>query len=179
MEEWKDIPKFEGLYQVSSLGRVRSLDRTVPRKLRGKDFTTFVPGQLRVLTKNKKGYMVCRLSKLDVSHHFLVHRLVAYAFLPPCTDPLFQLNHKNTKKDDNRPENLEWVSARDNMRHAAQNGLINKKGTRNGRAKLNESIVQSIKGQIGLVDPDTLAETYKISRCTINDIIKGRTWTHV
>lgn len=91
MEEWKDIEGYEGLYQVSSEGRVKSLRNNKALKPK----------------TDKKGYAVICLCKNNTKHYFKINRLVAKAFIPnphnlPCT------NHKNCIPNDNRVENIEW-----------------------------------------------------------------------
>lgn len=115
MEVWKDIEGYEGLYQVSNLGRVLSLART--RKNRwGQD----VPVLERILTPriNDKGYLRVALSKDDVSKDFFIHRLVAMAFIPnPNNYPI--INHMNEVKTDNRVENLEWCTHKYNVNYGS------------------------------------------------------------
>lgn len=111
MEEvWKDIEGFEGLYQISNLGRVKSL----PRKRAFGCQTRTCPETIRTQTTKKNGYKSVSLyykSRKFVTRY--VHRLVATAFIP---NPLNkkQVNHKNGKRDDNVVTNLEWVTCSEN-----------------------------------------------------------------
>lgn len=110
-EVWKDVPEFEGLYQVSSLGKVKSYDRM------SLHHGTYAKKRGRVLKhENCKGYGRVVLCKGDVKKRISVHRVVAIAFIPntenaPC------INHKNGIRNDNRVSNLEWVSYRENNTH--------------------------------------------------------------
>lgn len=109
MEIWKDVKGYEGLYQVSNLGDVRSIDRISPYGRRLK-------GVIRRITVNKNGYAYVNLSINGKAHNFTVHRLVATAFVPN-PHGLHTVNHINENKLDNRAENLEWVTLADNLRY--------------------------------------------------------------
>lgn len=114
MEEiWKDITGFEGLYQVSSLGRVRSLDRTIICR---NGVERFYKGELKKLLYDNKGYTHVNLYRNQHLQRFSVHRLVALAFIPN-PHGLPQINHINQIKDDNRAENLEWCDAKYNCNY--------------------------------------------------------------
>lgn len=100
MEEWKDVQGYEGLYQVSNTGQVRGVKR----------------GKTLKPHKSKAGYLEVTLSKQNTFAYFLIHRLVAQAFIPnPEGKP--QINHKNGVKTDNRLDNLEWSTRSENQRH--------------------------------------------------------------
>ena len=97
-EIWKDIEGYEGLYQVSNFGNVRSLNynhRGIVKNLR--------------LAKNSRGYIVVELSVAGKGKMFLVHRLVAIAFLAN-QENLPEVNHKDEVKHNNRVDNLEWCT---------------------------------------------------------------------
>ena len=107
-EIWKDIKGYEGYYQVSNLGRIRSLDRW------GKGIKKFYKGKIISQSKHPTGYMMVSLCKDASARTFKVHRLIAEAFIPnpenkPCID------HINTIRDDNRIENLRWCTHKENV----------------------------------------------------------------
>lgn len=119
MEVWKDIEGSEGRYQVSDLGRIKSLGREVSNHT----------GKLRVKEKilkqrpDKKGYMRIDIkNNLGRKKYYGVHRLVAEAFIPnPDNKP--QVNHKDGNKANNNADNLEWVTNGENQKHAYRMGL--------------------------------------------------------
>ena len=125
MEEeiWKPIKDYEGLYEVSNLGRVKSLNYRGTRKER-----------ILKNTERSNGYLAIGLIKNGKTKMFRVHRLVAEAFIPnpenkPCVD------HINTIRDDNRVENLRWVTYKENN----NNPLTKKKYSENHREQDGEN----------------------------------------
>jgi hypothetical protein len=113
-EVWLPVVGYEGYYEISSLGNLRSVDRVVRYKANG---TMLRKGRPMRLTTTKYGYIDVRLGKEGVEKAHLVHRLVAAAFLDnPESKP--QVNHKNGVKGDNRLENLEWASKSENRLHS-------------------------------------------------------------
>jgi hypothetical protein len=108
MEEiWKDIEGYEGLYQVSNLGRVRSLDRLVTYK---NGCNRMFKGCVKRLYKKENGYLSVNMSKDGIDKTYYVHRLVASTFLPNLYG-LPQVNHKDENKENNCVENLEWCTS--------------------------------------------------------------------
>lgn len=118
MEVWKDIiiEGFEG-YQVSNLGRVRSFDRISKGK---NDSQRLVKGRVLIQQKLKNGYLRVGLCDGIKMTKFLVHRLVAQAFIPNPNN-LPQINHKSEVKTDNRVENLEWCDHKYNNNYGTVN----------------------------------------------------------
>ena len=117
-EIWKAIEGYEGLYQVSNLGRVRSLDRTVTQHHpeTGKDVTYVVHGQIMAPYFNVHGYQCVRLRSENGRRTFLVHRLVAKAFVPN-PNGYDIVNHKDESRDNNHADNLEWCTQEYNVNY--------------------------------------------------------------
>lgn len=104
-EIWKDIAGFEGIYQVSNKGKVRSLDRYVQCA----DSIRYYKGRMMKQDKKKNGYLQVNLKRQKINKQFLVHRLVAVAFLPN-PEGFAIVNHKDENKENNSVENLEWCT---------------------------------------------------------------------
>lgn len=116
MEIWKDIKGYEGLYQISNLGRIKSFLRFNGHKYINRE---------KILKWQNNNYPTVRLANNGQIKQYLVHRLVAETFIPnyenkPC------VNHKNGNKKDNRADNLEWVTHKENTVHAYNHNLIKK-----------------------------------------------------
>lgn len=127
-EEWRDIPGYEGMYQVSSFGRVKSLARTMPHKTHGtwniseRILKSFWSGQ-----KDSQYLAVFLHSGRGHQKIFRVHRLVAEAFIPRI-EGKDVVNHKNCDRADNSVSNLEWVTPKENAQHAKAHGRLENVG---------------------------------------------------
>ena len=121
-EEWKDIKGYERLYQVSNYGRVRSYDREVIQKhYSGCDTTHIYKGKVMKLRQNKNGYMIAYLTKNKRQTKYLVHRLVAEAFIPHEPNKNY-VNHLDNDSTNNNVTNLEWCTQSENIKYAYDNG---------------------------------------------------------
>lgn len=121
-EIWKDVIGWEGLYQVSSLGRYKSLDKTVNNPRWNKEDRRIQRGRILIPEEDNfrgknKGYLIATLTLKRKRTRKNLHRLVALAFIPNPLN-LRDVNHKNGIKTDNKVENLEWLSHSDNMKHS-------------------------------------------------------------
>ena len=124
-EEWRDIKGFEGLYQVSNLGRVKN-----------------AKGLIKKPTMDKRGYFRLSLWEDGKSKGFGVHRLVAEAFVDK-VEGKDCINHKNCNKHDNRAENLEWCTYKENSEHAKRNGLMFAGNCKTVRCKQTGNVFKS------------------------------------
>lgn len=119
-EIWKDILGYEGSYQISNLGRVKSLKRTVVFK---KKFKKRIKERIMKPQIMAHGYLFFALSKNGKLKSKILHRLLAIAFIPNPKNKQ-TINHKNGIKNDNRLINLEWCTHLENTAHAKRIGLI-------------------------------------------------------
>lgn len=163
MENWKDIPGYEGYYQASTLGRIRSVERSVRHS----------EGVLRVrksqirLGSMREGYHVISLSKNQVITGFYVHRLIALTFIPnPDNKP--QVNHINSVRDDNRVENLEWATNSENQKHAFKHGF--QRGRRNEEDKRSKPVIQKTLNGEFIAEYPSINEAFRIAGGQIGNI---------
>lgn len=177
-EEWRPIHGYEGLYEVSNLGRVRSLDKPtcVGSRTRRKQ------GRVLRLLKRKKKYLAVRLSKTGQITTLNVHTLVLTAFVGPRPEGL-TCNHIDGNSLNNVVENLEWVTPLENIRHAHALNLIVPflpRGARNARTKLTDDEVLSIRRLYaeGARNKD-LAQQFHVSPGNISMIVHRQKWTHL
>ena len=116
-EEWKDIPGFDGAYQVSTFGRVKSVDRIYHKQYKdGHDGTTHHKGRILKQRLNNRGYWIVSIVYKCKSMIFLVHRLVAITFIPNPNN-LPQVNHKDENPKNSHVDNLEWCDHLYNIRY--------------------------------------------------------------
>ena len=115
-EIWRPVVGYEGLYEVSSYGRVRSVDRYVKSKSESYRLTK---GKVLSGSITKDGYVRCLIKVNGVGRSYFAHRLVAETFIPN-PDNLPQINHKDEDKRNNRVDNLEWCTAKYNMNYGSR-----------------------------------------------------------
>ena len=183
MEEWKDVPGYEGLYQVSDQGRVRSFPRVVvewdprwgsqrERRIKGRTLTPFQSG---------KGYLQVALHRDGRGDRFYVHQLVLIAFIGPCPDGK-ECCHGNGNPADNRLENLRWGTKTENLMDAVRHGTFGL-GEDHHKAKLTEEDVRSIrllyKRRIPGHGAESVAKQFGVCPNNIRAIVQGKTWRHV
>lgn len=141
-EIWKPVKDYEGIYEVSNLGRVKSLKKW---RRTGINSGYFQKDKILKQDCNYNGYAKIDFHKNKVRKGFLVHRLVAEAFIPnPENKP--QINHKNKIKLDNKVENLEWVTSSENIIHAFENGRRSPKAIFSD-SEARDIIKRKIKGE--------------------------------
>lgn len=176
MEEiWKDIVGYEGSYQVSNLGRVRSLDR---KDAKGSK----IKGKLLIIYQNRCGYMQAALYKNAKPKLIYVHRLVATAFIPNLNNYRV-INHKDEDKTNNRVDNLEWCDYKYNnnygkMTHEFRSKLV--AGEKHHNARLKEEDVIELRSLYKSgCSIANLSKLFGICRQHAWAIASGKTWSHL
>jgi hypothetical protein len=173
VEEWRPIPDYEGRYEVSNLGRVKSLPNS-------RRFTEMI---LKLGINKKYPHRYVNLTSLGpngkwVQKAFSLHRLVAKVFIPnPGNKP--QALHGPNGPSDNSVSNLYWGDGFNNMADRERDGTVNR-GSRNGQAVLTPELVAIVKERLRLKESQSLIADYVgCARTTIAAIAQGRTWSHV
>lgn len=174
-EIWKDIKGYEGYYQISNLGRLKSVIRIVEHK----PYNLTIRERIRKQKIDTKGYYFVILSKNGITKHLKVHQLVANAFI---SNPLKkkEVNHINGIKTDNRITNLEWVTHKENMQHAVKNNLISKESIKANVERMNKATrkpIYQIKDNKIINKFESISEasrTLGIVTSNINEILKGK-----
>ena len=173
-EVWRPVYGYTGIYEVSNLGRVKSLARKVDRGCKGIKHTK---DKILSPAKTKTGYVFVDLYKNNVSKMFLVHRLVAKAFIKQCKETV---NHIDGDKSNNALCNLEWATYSENNKHAYSTGLKSAKGERNSQAKLTRVKVNKLKRYYEKHKPtyQELGDKFGICRQQASMIIRGKAWVN-
>jgi hypothetical protein len=177
-EHWKDIPGFEGRYQVSDLGRVKSLAREIVRVRYGAPYTVRWPEKIIAAKVNEAGYLGLTLHRKGVRSTMLVHRLVALAFIPnPLGLP--EVDHEDCNPANPRVGNLTWVTSLKNKQLMVERGRSSK-GVKNGRAKLTAAQVKEARQRVGAGESClSVGRSMGVSHAAIRFAAKGSTWGHV
>lgn len=176
-EIWKDIDGYEGCYQVSSHGRVRSLDRRVKRSA---NTTRLAKGRVMKQSPNGPyGYLFVPLKKNGSVSQKYVHRLVCEAFNGPCPDGM-ECSHADDDQSNNHHANLSWQTHAENIRMRGINGG-DLNGERSGTSKLTEACVHIIIAMCnsGRYRQREIASMFDVKREAVSKIACGVRWKHL
>jgi hypothetical protein len=176
-EIWKAVPGFEGSYEVSNMGRVRSVDRFVDLIGRwGKPEKRRYKGRIRKpFTSPCNKYLMVLLCVNSRKTSRTIHSLVLEAFVGPCP-PGEEGRHRNCKHHDNRLENLTYGTRKQNREDSRREGTL-AVGERIAQHKLTANEVLKIRSTPA--DHQTLADIYGVSRSQIRRIKRRENWSHV
>jgi hypothetical protein len=168
------------MYEASSFGRIKSLDRYVRGKSKGVEFMKKVKERILKPAIRTGGYYLVTLGDgKGFRKNGSVHKLVAEAFIPN-PDNLPTVNHKDGNKLNNHVDNLEWMTGRDNCLHAIEIGLSKVRGSHCATAKLDEDRVgkmrQMFKDGAAIRD---IALRFEIHYTHCWNVVTGRSWKHV
>lgn len=166
-EIWNQIKEYEGFYDISSFGKVKSKTR----KWKISNDSEIAQNL------NKDGYLTVHLSKFGVAKRFMVHRLVCLSFIANPKNKS-EVNHKNGIKTDNRLENLEWATSSENKKHAFDTGLqVSKKGILHPKSKLSEKDVLEIRDSNDKIK--NISKKYGIGIRQVFAIRSKKYWKHL
>lgn len=175
IEIWKDVPGYEGLYQASDFGRIKSLERTIYKVMNGGGIHGYKRRERILNQYNNNDYLIVRLSKDGLMTNCYAHILVADSFIPnPMNLP--EINHEDGNKQNNNLYNLKRVTASENQLHAYRMGLqVAKFGEDHHRSKLSNEDVNEIRK---LVDAGFfqiyVAKRFNVSASLVNTIVKRK-----
>lgn len=169
-EGWRDIPDYEGLYQVSNLGSVM--------RLAGSE--KCLTNRLLKPKPNQRGYCRVTLSRDMIYSTRYIHHLVMEAFVGP-RPKSFEINHLNGIKSDNRLANLEYCTAQANREHLYEVLGYKDTGESAPSHKLNETDVRRIRNLIlnGQQSHSQIARLFNVNRATIGQIARHETWKNI
>lgn len=169
IENFVPVKGYDGIYEVSNLGRIKSLERVDCKGQHRKSL-------FKSPSFDQNYYLITSLSQDRVNKMVKFHRVVADAFIPN-PENKSEINHINGIKWDNRVENLEWVTPRENKIHAEEIGLRKTKGEANASSKLTNEIVLEIFNSNK--SNKELAIQYQIGVLQISRIKMGYNWSHI
>lgn len=178
VEVWKSVVGFEGYYQVSNLGQVRSVDRVVKHKGVPNRQNQLKGQELKL--KLSQGYHRVGLRKnSEKQRMYPVHRLVATAFIENAENKPV-VNHIDGIKLHNNVENLEWATVKENTIHAFDTGLrIGPRGVKQGHAKLSPDLICKAKALRDAGNSySCIGKLTGVSTSTIYNALVGKTWKY-
>lgn len=174
---WIEINGYEGYYCINEIGTIKSLERVIKINY-GTDNFRLIKEKIIKESTDKNGYLLTKLSINGIRKTYKVHRLVASHFIDnPNNKP--EVNHKNGIKDDNRVENLEWSTSKENSIHARETGLTHV-GEKIYCSKLtNDDVLNIVKLRNEGKKLKEISMLYPVGFKTISKIVNGDRWSHI
>ena len=164
-EEWKNIPDYDGLYQASTFGRVRSIDRVIEAVIDGITQKRLVRGKVLSGGQNGHGYLFVYLSKNGKVSRFYIHRLIAITFIPnPFNYPC--INHKDENPYNNYVDNLEWCTQKYNANYGShiekvRAFMLSDRNPNRGKHRPEAFKEKAKNNSTKAIDQDKLEKSYK------------------
>ncbi len=173
-EIWKDIPGYEGLYQASDLGRIRSLDRIVPFYTPRWKLHTTKTLRGRILKQAATPYLGVSLSKDGVLKPLEVHRLILLTFVGPCPEGM-ECCHKDGNRRNNRLTNLRWDTRKNNFHDNIANGT-RMYGKKNPKTKLTKQMAEDMRRLWATKEytQDEIAKMFKVGQTLISNVVRNK-----
>lgn len=176
-EIWKDIPGYEGYYQASSCGRIKSIQRLVNTHNQFRKSLMNIRERILKPATNRHGYSIVVLYINNTQKTISVHRLVARTFIP---NPLgkIQVNHIDGIKSNNHVENLEWNTNSENVKHSFSTNI---RPPTYGNSKLTEEQVREIRRLYEIMGwkQSDIARKFNVYKTLIHKIVHNETWKHL
>lgn len=173
IEQWKDVIGYEGYYQVSNIGRVRSVRQMT---------NTFI-GKILKSSKKKKGksyYEYVHLSKGGIVKTRAIHRIEAIAFFGLLVGSQCCVRHLDGNSLNNNISNLKWGTYSENTQDSIAHGTFrDNSGSKHGMSKLDESMIPIIRRMSLTMSRRDISGYFKVGISTIDDVVNGKTWKHV
>lgn len=174
MERWKDIKNYEGYYQVSNFGTVKSLDR---KEIISSGVLRTYKSKTLIAQEDGRGYLMVRLYKNGKGTTKRIHRLVAETFIENING-LEEINHIDGNKENNSTDNLEWSTRKENINHAIGIGLFKNNGAHNTNSKLTFEEADEIRVRYLTenITQTELADEYSVDRSQISLIVNYKAY---
>lgn len=177
-EKWKSVYGYEGFYEVSNFGKVRSVERFIKYP---NGFKYKKKSKKRKLTKNNSGYLTVSLFRQNKEKRFLVHRLVARAFCKEYNQSKV-VNHIDGDRLNNNAANLEWCEHWENIKHGKS--VLKSEGKLidiNKNQKLNDFDVLYIRDfyRRKILNCVEIAKLFKVNYSTIRDVVKYKNYKYL
>lgn len=180
IEQWRDIPGWDGAYQASTLGRIRSVTKTISTLSRwGTPHVYQREGRVLKLSVDKDGYLTCHLRHAGRSKKGGVHRFVCEAFHGEAPSPQHEAAHGDGVRTNNVPDNIRWATTKENFDDRYRHGTA-PVGSAHGKAMINERDVLTIRARRRRGEAyASIAKDFPLKEGAILKVALGHTWGHI